>query len=256
MNRMPPQKKGQLWLAVALAAALVVLLLFVKGHSQVSPARDARVNNGAGWTNQIVPPAVVPTAPAAPLNPNPAGTNSLKPALNGRSSLKNFSWFQARPFPVAESNALYQWTSEDGRDTNVILRLAHNDLEYARMVAENSTIFRRQLVYHPEGFSLLAQQAVQSGQSVAQLALPGLDGETVPVTVTRTDFESGGDRGLFYGKVAGRPDSMVTVAFIAGREAFTVISPQDRIFLQAEAREPGEIIVKSIDPKTYGGHAD
>jgi hypothetical protein len=45
---------------------------------------------------------------------------------------------------------------------------------------------------------------------------------------------------------------MVTVAFVNGREAFTVISHQNQTYLQAEAREPGEILVKKIDPNTYG----
>jgi hypothetical protein len=42
------------------------------------------------------------------------------------------------------------------------------------------------------------------------------------------------------------------VAFVNGREAFTVISPRNQIYLQAEAREPGEIVVKNINPSTYG----
>jgi hypothetical protein len=162
-----------------------------------------------------------------------------------------FSWFRAHPFPATASNRVYAWTAEDGKDTNVIRQLAHNEIEYQRMVKENDTIYRRQLVYHPEGFTLLAQQAMQSGQGIQQLMLPGLDGQELPVTVTKTDFESGGDRGLFYGKLPDRQDSIVTVAFIGGREAFTVVSPQDQIYLQGESREPGEIVVKKIDPKTY-----
>jgi hypothetical protein len=45
---------------------------------------------------------------------------------------------------------------------------------------------------------------------------------------------------------------MVTVAFAADREAFTILSPQDQVYLQAEAHEPGEVVVKSINPETYG----
>ena len=70
--------------------------------------------------------------------------------------------------------------------------------------------------------------------------------------VTRTDFKDGGKRGVFYGKLPGDPNSFVTVAFINGREAFTVISPQNQIHLVGEAREPGEIVVKNINPATYG----
>src|SRR5258706_1267450 len=45
---------------------------------------------------------------------------------------------QTRPFAVARTAEYFQWTAEDGRDTNVIRRLAHNDLEYGRMVEENT----------------------------------------------------------------------------------------------------------------------
>ena len=34
-----------------------------------------------------------------------------------------------RPFAVARTAGYFQWTAEDGRNTNVIRRLAHNDLE-------------------------------------------------------------------------------------------------------------------------------
>ena len=44
---------------------------------------------------------------------------------------------------------------------------------------------------------------------------------------------------------------MVTLAFKGGREAFTVLSPEDDLYLQADPREPGELIVKRIDPDTY-----
>lgn len=183
-------------------------------------------------------------------------TNAASSPLASRLPVPAFSWFRPHPFPVSKSSGAFEWTEEDGKDTNVIRQLAHNELEYQRMVAENATIFRRQLVYHPEGFTLQAQQAAQSGQSIQQITLPGLDGQVLQVNVTKTDFESGGDKGLFYGKLPGEPDSMVTAAFINGREAFTVVSPQEHLYLQAEAREPGEIVVKSIDPKTYGGAAD
>jgi hypothetical protein len=163
-----------------------------------------------------------------------------------------FSWFQAHPFEAVESNSVYAWTAEDGKNTNVILHLAHNELEHQRMLTENDTIYRRQLVYFAQSFASQAQQAMQTGRSLRHITLPSLDGQLLTVDVTKTDFRNGGQKGEIYGKLAGRPDSMVTVAFVNSREAFTVISPQDQIYLQAEAREPGEMVVKSINPATYG----
>ncbi len=156
-----------------------------------------------------------------------------------------------RPVPVARESEHYQWTSEDGRDTNVIRTLAHNDLEYKRMVEENARIVRRQLVYRKETAAALVQRARLSREPIRQFALPGLDGREVQFAVIRTDLSPSGQQGSFAGHVAGRADSLVTLAFKGGREAFTVISPSEGLFLQGDPREPGELIVKSISPDTY-----
>jgi hypothetical protein len=228
---------------MAVLAAGIIFWLMTHRPASVAPEESALKTIAAA----AIPPAAgigTQKTPGTPASPNTAPPSHQLPTTE-------FSWFRAHPFPATASNRVYAWTAEDGKDTNVIRQLAHNELEYQRMVKENDTIYRRQLVYHPEGFTLLAQQAMQSGQGIQQLMLPGLDGQELPVTVTKTDFESGGDRGLFYGKLPDRQDSIVTVAFIGGREAFTVVSPQDQIYLQGESREPGEIMVKKIDPKTY-----
>ena len=156
------------------------------------------------------------------------------------------------PYPAVLQHFNYQWTMVDGTDTNVILRLAHNPSEYQRMVTENRTIYRRQLVYFSQGFDALARQSLQAGGNLHQIELPGLDGQVFPVDVQNTDLRESGVRGQIYGRLPGQPDSMVTVAFVNDREAFTIISPQDQIYLQAEAHDPGEVIVKSINPQTYG----
>ena len=57
---------------------------------------------------------------------------------------------------------------------------------------------------------------------------------------------------MFSGKLVGNDDSLVTLAFIDGREAFTILSPKENIFLVGEPREDGQVIVKVIDPNTYG----
>jgi hypothetical protein len=216
--------------------------------SQPAPANPA--NSAAPLPT---PAKTVGSAPSEEISPV-QGTNGLAAPVSPihRQSAPTFSWFQAHPFKVAESNSVYAWTAEDGRDTNVILHLAHNQLEYQRMLKENGVIYRRQLVYFAQGFDLLAQQAVQTGQSLHQITLPGLDGQELTVNVTKTDFSHGGTQGQIYGQLPGQSDSVVTVAFIDSREAFTVISPQNQIYLQAEARGPGEVVVKSVNPALYG----
>ena len=223
-----------------------VVLFFIvarqdRGHKTISAVPTNFYAKPAPATNPvlitIVQPAAVPVA-------SPKDTDG--------SPLSEFSWFQLHPFKVTQSSGVYEWTVEDGKDTNVIRQLAHNELEYQRMVNENNTIYRRQLVYHPEGFAQLVQQALQSCQGIRQLTLPALDGQELQVVVTKTDFDNGGEQGVLYGKLTGDPDSLVTVAFVNSREAFTVISRQNQTYLQAEAREPGELLVKKINPNTYG----
>ena len=158
---------------------------------------------------------------------------------------------QRRPFAVARESGSLQWTAEDGKDANVIRRLAHNDLEVQRMNEENARIIRRQLVYRAETAAMLVQQSKLTGEPVRQLTLPGLDGQLVQFEVERADLSPSGQQGTFTGYVAGKPDSMVTLAFKGGREAFTINSPSDNLYLQGEPREPGEVIVKSFDPDKY-----
>ena len=189
---------------------------------------------------------------AAAANPAPRATNRPVGQPSNQQSSANFPWFQAHPFAAALTNGDYKWTAEDGKDPEVIRRLAHNEPESQRMLRENDTIYRRQLVYDTKGFMRQAQAGLPAGQSLQQVTVPGLDGQVFQVAVTRTELQAGGGQGQIYGQLPGQPYSMVAVAFIADREAFTVISPQDQIYLQAEEREPGEIVVKSINPGTYG----
>ena len=159
--------------------------------------------------------------------------------------------FQLRPFAVALRAGGFEWTAEDGRDLRVIRQLAHNDGEYQRLVEENQRVLRRQLVYRAETTAALIERNKLTGQPLRQFALPGLDGQLVSVEVTRADVSPGGLQGMFAGQVAGDPDSLVTLAFKGGREAFTVFAPAAGLFLHAEPREPGELIVKLIDPNVY-----
>ena len=189
-----------------------------------------------------------------------AGTNTASAANTNTATAKQaiglptpaFSSTNLHLFKTALTNGEYEWTAEDGMDTNVIRQLAHNELEYQRMVNENSAIYRRQLVYLKESPTAFFQQAASTGKPMKQLMLPGLDGQLLPVVVTRTELKDGGNQGQVYGQLPGQPDSMVTMAFVGDREAFTLISHQDNRYLQAESHDSGQIVVKSINPNTYG----
>ena len=158
-----------------------------------------------------------------------------------------------RPLRVALESTAHQWTDGDGKDPAIIRQLAHNEFEYARMTAENETIYRRQLVYRKQTMSAVAQHAIRSGEPIRELLIPGLDGKEFQVEVRELETTDGGGSGTFSGHILGQPDSMVTLAFKGGREAFTLISLADQIFLNAEPREPGELVVKKFDPAKYGG---
>lgn len=156
-----------------------------------------------------------------------------------------------RPLAVAKQTARHEWTAEDGKSAETIRKIAHSDLECQRMLAENARIKRRQLVYRTDPVAAALQRARVTGEPLHRLTLPGLDGQEVEFEITRSELNPSGLQGGFAGRVAGQPDSLVTLAFSGGREAFTVINPAENLFLQAEPREPGEVIVKAIDPDVY-----
>jgi hypothetical protein len=156
-----------------------------------------------------------------------------------------------RPIAVSRRSAAHEWTADDATDLKVIERIAHNPDEIIRMVEENERILRRQLVYRKETAAKLIQKARLNGQPVKQFILPGLDGRELEVEVISSDLAPSGQSGTFHGRLAGRRQSLVTLAFEFGVEAFTVLSPEDGIYLQADPRESGELIVKSFDPDSY-----
>lgn len=209
--------------AIAIAAGIVGLALLRQPPAQVvsqPPAADTR-----------------PTGPTAealstPLRPDPEAV-------------------VLRPLPVSVSTGSHEWTDADTSDPAVIQLIAHGPEEAIRMIEENDRIHRRQLVYRNETAAAVVQQAMARGEEVRQLTLPGLDGQELVFEIERADLAPSGQTGSFTGHLAGRPDSQVSLGYQFGREAFTVISPDDRLYLQADPREPGEIIVKAIDPETY-----
>ena len=168
----------------------------------------------------------------------PGGTKGQKPT-------------EARPLAVVQASGQHEWTSEDLRVPEAIEKIAHGPEEFIRMVEENDRIERRQLVYRKEPAWQTVEHSKAKGEAIRKLTLPGLDGREVQVEVTGADLAFSGLSGTFTGKVAGREKSLVTLAFQQGREAFTVVSPDDDLFLQGHPREPGEIILTSFDPETY-----
>jgi len=198
---------------------------------------------------------VRPTATATNLASSPVSkivTNAMKSPAKVFGVLPNWPSFEKRPFPAAYESPRFQWTLADGKDTNVIRELAHNHLEYDRMVEENPRIFRRELVYLKETPAAVFEQAKLTGKPVEQLTLPGVDGQELQFQIVKSEGSGSSRQGMFSGHLAGNVDSLVTLAFQDGREAFTVLSPKQNIFVVGEPREDGQVIVKAIDPNTYG----
>lgn len=200
-----------------------------------------------------VPQSNPPPVTLTKNQPSPAPlTNGVKSAVATSAGLVNGPDFQERPFPVAYESSKVQWTLADGKDTNVIRQLAHNHLEYDRMVEENPRIFRRQLVYLKQTPAAIFEAAKLTGKPVQQLTLPGVDGQELQFEIVKSDSKGSSRQGMFSGHLVGNMDSLVTLAFEDGRQAFTILSPKENIFLVGEPREDGQVIVKAIDPNTYG----
>lgn len=156
-----------------------------------------------------------------------------------------------RPLPVAKATERHEWTSGDGFDPEVMHAIAHNPAEFHRLVEENDRIIERQLVYRKVTVAAQIEAARATGEELRRIILPALDGRELAVDLTGTDLAPSGLRGTLHGRLFGRERSMVTLAFKGGREAFTVLSPEDGLYLQADPREPAEVVVKRIDPETY-----
>lgn len=131
-------------------------------------------------------------------------------------------------------------------------QLAHNPLELERFQVENPRIFKRQLVYLKKTPAMLFEQATASGQAVKQVTLPGFDGQEFTVQIEKTEGKISGRRGQLSGKLPEDPDSLVTLAFADGRQAYMIISPKNNLYLIADPREDGQAVLKAIDPNTYG----
>lgn len=183
----------------------------------------------------------VATRPALPVGSHSNGSTGSQAASVPEA-------VRLRPLPVTLSSTSNEWTAEDATDPNIMERIAHNPDEFIRLAEENSRIKRRQLVYRKETVPMLIQRA--NGQPLKHITLPGLDGREVDVEVTETHLANP-NAGSIQGRVRGRLNSMVSVGFFNGCESFNVISPDEGLYLTADAREPGEVLVKEIDPDQY-----
>jgi hypothetical protein len=183
---------------------------------------------------------------------SPAVTSRLQPQTSSdQAAMPVPDQVALRPLAVSQATATHQWTKDDATDPEVIERIAHNPDEFVRMVEENDRIKRRQLVYRQETAAAIVQNARATGEPVRRLTLPGFNGQEIEVEVTGSDLAFSGLSGTFTGRLPGKLQSIVTLAFKNNREAFSISSPEDGLYLEAEPREPGEVIVKAIDPATY-----
>jgi hypothetical protein len=230
-----PRTRNVILMILAVAAIFGMFFISAQFHRAPEPKKNPVGHDSAQGGSRSQPfTAVVKTTPP------------------GLGVMPDDSDFKLRPFSVAQETVSAQWTSADGKDTNVIRQLAHNPLEYARMVEENPRIFKRQLVYLKETAAAVFEQAKLTGEPVKQLTLPGVDGQELQFEIIKSDGKISSRQGAFSGHLAGNNDSLVTLAFLDGREAFTVLSPKENIFIVGEPREDGQVVVKAIDPDTYG----
>lgn len=203
----------------------------------------------------LVVAVVVITRPApGPFSP-PSGSGGTEASVKQRpappATLQQGMPVELRPLPVARASTGHEWTAEDARQADVIEKISHNPDEFIRMVEENDRIQRRQLVYRREPAWHTVEQSKAKGELIRRLKLPGLDGQELEMEVTRVDLAPSGLSGTFTGHLPGKLQSLVTLAFERGREAFTVLSPEDGLYLQGHPREEGEVIVTSFEPATY-----
>lgn len=246
MQSQIPVRKALL-IAVAAATLLIAgaLVWWNQGPAPEPPTARGEVEKTVSSSSRALQPVNTAGAPAKSLPTRQ--TQSTTP----RANAETFDTFRLRPFAVTTESATNGWTAEDARSPDVIRQIAHNEVEVARMLEENDRIHRRQLVYRNETADVAVQRAMADGRPVSRLALPGLDGQELEFEVVSTDLAPSGQSGSLAGHLAGKPESQVVLSFRSGREAFSVSSPEDGLYLQADPREPGELIVKSIDPATY-----
>lgn len=97
-----------------------------------------------------------PATPGASHSQAAAASAANPPASSNEAAV-------LRPLPVEKRSATHEWTAGDGKDPRVMEKLSHNLEEFMRMVKENDTIHRRQLVYRNLTVPTLLDRARESG---------------------------------------------------------------------------------------------
>jgi hypothetical protein len=215
--------RARVWILSVAGAVLLVALFLIDRRPDSSMGNVQQSREAASLTN-VSGAALTRTATSNAIVNAPATQGAVVSAM-----------------PVA-----------DGKDADSIRRWAHNELEVQRMLDENDRIYRRQLVVLNQTVAEVVERNRLTGEQIRQLTLQGLDGQEILFEVTNAEIEPSGLRGMLYGHVAGRPDSMVTLAYLQKRQAYTILSPTDNLFLDVEPHDPGDVIVKSINLEKYG----
>lgn len=192
------------------------------------------------------PPQAVAVKPLASITPSKPATS---PAADHAPAAPDTVIL--RPLPVSMKSDRHEWTEGDASSPEIIEKIVHNPDEFIRLVEENKRIKRRQLVYRKETVPMLLDRARDAKQPLKNITLPGLDGREIEVEITETHLNPAQQGGSVTGRIKGRFNSMVSVGFAQGYESFNILSPEDHLYLTADAREPGEVIVKEIDPDQY-----
>ncbi len=82
---------------------------------------------------------------------------------------------EARPFEVTHRSDNFEWTSEDGTQSDIIRQLVRFPERAEILERNNEFTKRRQLVYLPDNFRETTQQLFDG--EISQIPVPGFDGQ-------------------------------------------------------------------------------
>lgn len=205
-----------------------------------------------GWlTAKFINKKAFPIHSGPLTHPNPSVTQRTSPVAYETNTKTNLS--EAFSLVPTLTSKLHGWVIiDDGKDTNFLRLLALNPHHYEKMAEENSSVIRRQLVYRNIPTQSIFQKAKLTGEPITELVLPGLDGQEFLIEPIKVELAHDASKGELTARIKGRPNSVVSLAFINNREAFVIIDYDWGLYLVGDPRHPGELIVKQVDPTTHG----